>query len=218
MAIGAGFDVHRAQIAFDALDTETGEVKRGRTDATPAAVDRWAQRFAGRRIDVAVEACTGWLFVSDALVAAGAVPHLAEPVETARAAGSQAGVRRPTAKTRSGRGSCSRRVGCRRRGFPPEHVRQWRSRARMRHTLVDERTQWMQAHPGDPVSPRHRRDARENSAPAPAVSSSTASTFRPTRASGSRSRSPWSTRSTRGSRRSSGSRGNSRAANPAAGR
>ena len=28
--------------------------------------------------------------------------------------------------------------------IPPEHVRQWRSRARMRHTLIDERTQWMQ--------------------------------------------------------------------------
>jgi transposase len=27
---------------------------------------------------------------------------------------------------------------------PPEHVRQWRSRARMRHTLIDERTAWMQ--------------------------------------------------------------------------
>ena len=34
------------------------------------------------RCDVAVEACTGWLFVCEALVAAGAVPHLAEPVET----------------------------------------------------------------------------------------------------------------------------------------
>jgi hypothetical protein len=28
--------------------------------------------------------------------------------------------------------------------IPPEHVRQWRFRARMRHTLIDERTQWMQ--------------------------------------------------------------------------
>jgi transposase len=54
---------------------------RGRIDATPAAVARWAARFAGQRIDVAVEACTGWLFVCDALAAAGAVPHLAEPVE-----------------------------------------------------------------------------------------------------------------------------------------
>ena len=30
MAILAGFDVHRAQITFDALDTDTGEVLRGR--------------------------------------------------------------------------------------------------------------------------------------------------------------------------------------------
>src|SRR5512132_2535420 len=28
--------------------------------------------------------------------------------------------------------------------IPPEHVRQWRSRARLRHILIDERTQWMQ--------------------------------------------------------------------------
>src|ERR671922_38956 len=89
LAIAAGFDVHRAQITFDALGTATGEVMRGRIDATPAAVARWAARFAGQRIDVAVEACTGWLFVCDALTAAGAVPHLAEPVE-ARVARSQA--------------------------------------------------------------------------------------------------------------------------------
>jgi transposase len=82
MAIVAGFDVHRRQITFDALDTVTGEVSRGRIEATPAAVGRWAQRFGGREVHVAVEACTGWLFVCDALVAAGAVAHLAEPVET----------------------------------------------------------------------------------------------------------------------------------------
>ena len=28
--------------------------------------------------------------------------------------------------------------------IPPEHVRQWRSRARLRHTLIGERTRWMQ--------------------------------------------------------------------------
>ena len=37
MAIVAGFDVHRRQITFDASNTETGEVSRGRIDATPAA-------------------------------------------------------------------------------------------------------------------------------------------------------------------------------------
>src|SRR5690349_20431504 len=82
VAIVAGLDVHRRQITFDALDTETGEVSRGRIDATPAAVARWVKRFGGREVHAAVEACTGWLFVSDALVGAGAVAHLAEPVET----------------------------------------------------------------------------------------------------------------------------------------
>src|SRR3954451_6270800 len=82
MAIVAGFDVHRAQITFDALDTETGEVTRGRIDSTPAAVARWAARFAGREIHVAVEPGTGGRFVGDALAGAGATPNLAEPVET----------------------------------------------------------------------------------------------------------------------------------------
>jgi len=82
MAIVAGFDVHRAQITFDALDQETGEVKRGRIRATPEAVREWAGQFAGVELHVAVEACTGWLFVCEALVEAGATPHLAEPVET----------------------------------------------------------------------------------------------------------------------------------------
>ena len=55
MAIVVGFDVHRRQITFDALDTETGEVSRGRIDASPAAVAVWARRFAGREMHVAVE-------------------------------------------------------------------------------------------------------------------------------------------------------------------
>jgi transposase len=74
MAIVAGSDVHRRQITFDALDTETGEVSRGRIDATPAAVGAWVGRFEGG-VEVAVEACTGWLFVCDALAAAVATPR-----------------------------------------------------------------------------------------------------------------------------------------------
>jgi hypothetical protein len=54
---------------------------RGRIDATPAAVARWASRFAAE-LEVAVEAGTGLAVrVCDALVAAGAVPHLAERVQ-----------------------------------------------------------------------------------------------------------------------------------------
>jgi transposase len=143
MAIVAGFDVHRAQITFDALDTESGEVSRGRIDATPSAVTHWAERFDGREIDVAVEACTGWLFVCDALVTAGAVPHLAEPVETRALRG-----RKRRAKTDREDARWLRELLADGRlpeaWIPPEHLRQWRSRARLRHTLIDERTQWFQ--------------------------------------------------------------------------
>ncbi len=82
MTIVAGFDVHRTQITFDALDTDTGELTRGRIDATPTAVEHWVGRFAKHEVHVALEACTGRLFVSRALEHAGATPHLAEPVET----------------------------------------------------------------------------------------------------------------------------------------
>ena len=47
--------------------------------------------------------------------------------------------------------------------IPPEHVRQWRSRARLRHTLIGERTQWMQRiqatlyHHGISGTPEKRR-------------------------------------------------------------
>ena len=118
MAIVAGFDVHRAQITFDALDTETAEVTRGRIDSTPAAIRRWLARLGSDEVHVAVEACTGWLFVCDALAAAGATPHLAEPVETARCAGASAD-RRPIARTPAGCENCSPRAACPRRGSRP---------------------------------------------------------------------------------------------------
>jgi transposase len=143
MAIVAGFDVHRRQITFDACDTDTGEIVRGRIDATPTAVTRWARRYSGRRLDVAVEACTGWLFVCDALTAADAVAHLAEPVETRALRG-----RKRRAKTDREDARWLRELLADGRlpeaWIPPEHVRQWRSRARLRHTLIDERTQWLQ--------------------------------------------------------------------------
>jgi transposase len=143
MAIVAGFDVHRAQITFDALDQGTGEVHRGRMRATPEAVREWAGRFSGDQIDVAVEACTGWLFVCEALVEAGATPHLAEPVETSALRG-----RKRRAKTDREDARWLRTLLCEGRlpeaWIPPAHVREWRTRARLRKTLVDERTSWLQ--------------------------------------------------------------------------
>jgi transposase len=143
MAIVAGFDVHRAQITFDALDQETGELHRGRIPASPEAVAGWVARFAREDVHVAVEAGTGWLFVCEALREAGATPHLAEPVETSALRGPK---RR--AKTDREDARWLRRLLAEGRlpeaWIPPAHVREWRTRARLRKTLVDERTTWLQ--------------------------------------------------------------------------
>jgi transposase len=143
MAIVAGFDVHRAQITFDALDDETGEVSRGRIAAEPDAVRRWVGRFGGREVHVAVEACTGWLFVCEAVGEAGAVAHLAEPAETSALRGSK---RR--AKTDRADARWLRQLLAEGRlpeaWIPPAHVREWRTRGRLRKTLIDKRTAWLQ--------------------------------------------------------------------------
>ena len=142
-AIVAGFDVHRRQITVDALDTATGEVWRGQIESTPAAVEEWVAGFPGRVVHVAVEACTGWLFVCRALERLGATAHLAEPVETSALRG-----RKRRAKTDRADAKWLRELLVQGRlpeaWAPPEHVRQWRSRARLRNTLVAERTSWTQ--------------------------------------------------------------------------
>jgi transposase len=142
-AIVAGFDVHRRQITVDWLDTATGEVSRCQLESTPAAVEEWVAGFVGRVVHVAVEACTGWLFVCRALERTGAVAHLAEPVETSALRG-----RKRRAKTDRTDARWLRQLLCDGRlpesWLAPEHVRQWRSRARLRNTLVAERTSWVQ--------------------------------------------------------------------------
>jgi transposase len=76
-------------------------------------------------------------------VAAGATPHLAEPVETRALRG-----RKRRAKTDREDARWLRELLAEGRlpeaWIPPAHVREWRSRARLRHTLIDERTQWLQ--------------------------------------------------------------------------
>ena len=143
MTIVAGFDVHRAQITFDALNLETGELTRGRMPATPEAVRGWVERFPDEEVHVAVEACTGWLFVCETLVAAGAVPHLAEPAETSAKRGRKRRAKTDRAdarwlRTLLGEGRLPEAW------IPPEHLRRWRTRTRLRKTLVDDRTAWLQ--------------------------------------------------------------------------
>ena len=141
-AIVAGFDVHLRQITFDCLDAQTGEVTRGRIASEPAAVEDWVRQFPGREVHVAMEACTGWLFVARAVERAGGVAHLAETVETRALRG-----RKRRAKTDRQDARWLRELLAEGRlpesWIAPEHVRQWRSRLHLRKALIDERTQWL---------------------------------------------------------------------------
>ena len=64
MSIVMGLDQHRAQITAEWIDTETGEIGRTRVrPADRAGVRRFLARFGGQRLEVALEATTGWRFV-----------------------------------------------------------------------------------------------------------------------------------------------------------
>src|SRR6202022_4285893 len=83
LPIVMGLDQHRAQITAEWIDLATGEISRGRVaPADRAGVRRFLARFAGRELEVALEATTGWRFVVEELERVGAGMHLAEPAET----------------------------------------------------------------------------------------------------------------------------------------
>jgi transposase len=94
-----GLDQHRAQITADWLDTDSGEIGRARVaPAHREEVRRFLSRFVGQRLEVALEATTGWRFVVEELRAIGADVHLAEPAETSALRGPSGGPR-PIAPT-----------------------------------------------------------------------------------------------------------------------
>ena len=106
LPIVIGLDQHRAQITAEWIDLETGEISRGRVvPADRAAVRKFLGRFAGRRLEVAWEATTGWRFVAEELERVGAGVHLAEPAETSGMRGPKKR-RRPIGLTHGICGSC----------------------------------------------------------------------------------------------------------------
>ena len=142
MSIVMGLDQHRAQITADWLDTDTGEVKRGRVaPADRAGVRRFLERFVGRELEVALEATTGWRFLVEELRRVGAVVRLAEPAETAdlrgskkRAKGDRADARHLRELLMIGRLPES--------WIPPDHIVDLRARVRLRHELGEQRSEW----------------------------------------------------------------------------
>src|SRR3954471_3871288 len=144
MASVMGLDQDRAQITAEWIDTGTGELGRGRiSPALRGDVRRFFARFAGQRLEVALEATTGWRFVVEELRAIGAEPHLAEPAEASALKGNK-----KRAKTDRGDARHLRELLMTGRlpesYIAPEHLLDLRARVRLRHALVDQRGEWQQ--------------------------------------------------------------------------
>jgi transposase len=145
MAIVGAFDVHRAQLTYDYLDTDTGEVRTGQVrPGTRAELCEFLARFeACPDVAFAVEGCTGWRFVVEELERAGIEAHLAEPADTATLRG-----RKKRAKTDRADARHLRELLTERRipesWIPPAHVLEVRTTGRLYVALMDERRAWQQ--------------------------------------------------------------------------
>ena len=149
MSMVCGLDLHRQQITFDAMDSVSGEVWRGRVwQPDRERVRRWlrhdvARRANGEPVALAVEGCTGWRYVVEEIEAAGFEAHVAEPADTQAARG-----RKHRAKTDRSDARLLRELL--QRGelpeswIPPAVVLEWRERVRLYKSLVDQRRAWIQ--------------------------------------------------------------------------
>lgn len=149
MSIVGGLDVHRQQITFDCLDTDTGEVSAGQI---PAADRRqlaaWlSRRFADCRdrgeVEFSVEGCTGWRYVAEEIRAAGMVVHLAEPAETANLRGRKRRAKTDRADARHQRDLLvqGRLPTC---WIPPTEILEARALLGCYHDLRRDHTAWLQ--------------------------------------------------------------------------
>jgi transposase len=144
VSIVMGLDQHRGQVTGEWIDTDSGEIQRSRVaPADRAAIRKFLQRFRGEKLEVALEATTGWRFVVEELRRVGAVVHLAGPAETA-------GLRGPKKRAKSDRADARHlrellmvtRVP--ESWIPPDHILDLRARVRLRHTLSEQRGEWQQ--------------------------------------------------------------------------
>ena len=140
-----GIEIHRAQLTFDYVDGDSGEVFRGRiAPADRARLRRWLQRFTGRDgVAFALEGCTGWRYVAEELLRVGIAAHVAEPAETAARRGPK-----QRAKTDRSDAQLLRDLLIEGRipesWIPPQPVLEARALVRLYKDLLDERTGWPQ--------------------------------------------------------------------------
>ena len=149
MSIVCGLDLHRQQITFDAVETQSGEVWRGRVwQPDRERFRRWlcrdvARRANGQPVAIAVEGCTGWRYVVEEIAAAGFEAHLAEPADTQAARGNKHRAKTDRSDARLLR-ELLQSGELPESWIPPTAVLEWRERVRLYKSLVDQRRVWIQ--------------------------------------------------------------------------
>jgi transposase len=149
MSMVCGLDLHRQQITFDAADTVSGEVWRGRVwHPDRDRVRRWlrhdvAQRANGQAVEMAVEGCTGWRYVVEEIEAAGFEAHVAEPADTQAARGKKHRAKTDRSDARLLR-ELLQRGELPESWIPPTVILEWRERVRLYKSLTDQRRMWIQ--------------------------------------------------------------------------
>jgi transposase len=143
MAIVGGLDIHRRQITYDILDTDTGETRRGQlSPASRLELRTWLAWFTSQQADF-FEGATGWRFVAEEVMDAGFGAHLAEPADT-RA------LRGPKRRAKTDRTDARHLRELLRSGtlpeswMPPAHIADARTQVWLRRALVGEYTGWQQ--------------------------------------------------------------------------
>jgi len=144
MSIVGGLDIHRSQITFDYLDTQSGEARCGQVrPADREHLREWLARFAGRDGDLVMEGCTGWRYVAEEVAAAGLVPHVADPAELAALRGRKRHAKTDRADARFMREQLQAgRVP--ESWVPPPHVLEYRALLQAYHDLRADHTAWVQ--------------------------------------------------------------------------
>ncbi len=145
MTVVGGIDVHRAQLTFDYVDLDSGEVFRGRImPADRARLRRWLERFTDQTgVAFALEGCTGWRYVVEELQRAGIETHVAEPAETAARRGPKRRAKTDRTDARLLRDLLlDDRIP--ESWIPPQPVLEARALVRLYKDLLEERTGWLQ--------------------------------------------------------------------------
>lgn len=146
MPIVGGLDIHRKQLTFDYVDTDTGEIQRGQiAPADRSHVADWlARRFGGRAdVDFALEGCTGWRYVAEELARVGLVAHVGEPADTAALRGRKRHAKTDRTDSRHLRQVLTdgRLPEC---WIPPTHILEDRALLELYRDLRVEHTAWTQ--------------------------------------------------------------------------